>query len=189
MNHDLDTRSGWPEELRVLLERHPRTLWKEHGTATTQFWLAQHDSFRRHCAALRDAADELRASRMAPHELCAQIVPRLQGFIGHLYGHHQVEDYHYFPVFRAHEQRLVHGFDVLARDHEVIHAGLERLVAAVNDLIAVVRGVTADGAAAVGPMLAAERYVQTSETLIKQLVRHLEDEEDLVIPVMLARGD
>ena len=43
--------------------------------------------------------------------------PRLQTLLGNLHGHHQIEDHHYFPVFRQAEPRLAAGFGLLANDH------------------------------------------------------------------------
>jgi iron-sulfur cluster repair protein YtfE (RIC family) len=181
---DIDTRRGWPDDLCGLLKQHPRSAWRTHGTPMTDFWLQQHDSFRNQCAALQAATDDFRAGQTAPDEFCLWVAPRLHGFIGHLHGHHQVEDFHYFPAFRAAEQQLAAGFDVLANDHQVIHSGIDELVRTTNEFIAAVRNPAAkDSRHHVG-----DRYVAASELLYKRLVRHLNDEEDLVIPVMLARG-
>jgi len=182
---NLDTRSGWPDDLCVLLKEHPRSVWRTHGSALTEFWLYQHDAFRRQCAALQAATDDYRQGRKPADELCSWIAPRLQEFFGHLHGHHQVEDFHYFPALRIVDQRLAAGFDTLARDHAVIHTGADALFAAIHEFMAIVRHSppTNDSQRHAG-----DRYVAASETLYSQLLRHLEDEEDLVIPVMLAQG-
>lgn len=183
---DIDTRKGWPDDLCGLLKEHPRSAWRTHGSPMTAFWLQQHDSFRRQCAALRAATDAYRAGESSPDEFCLWVTPRLQGFIGHLHGHHQVEDFHYFPAFRAAEQNLAEGFDILANDHELIHSGIDELVQTINEFIASVRNAPStneDSRRHIG-----DRYIASSELLYKRLLRHLDDEEDLVIPVMLARG-
>lgn len=36
---------------------------------------------------------------------------------------------------------------------------------------------------------AAETYAEVSGTLLRRMLRHLDDEEDLVIPLMLTRGE
>lgn len=169
--------------MRVLLQAHPRSIWQAQGSAMTEFWLHQHDSFRRQCAALQTATDEFRSGQRAADEFCLWVAPRLESFIAHLHGHHQVEDFHYFPAFRAAEQRLAAGFEALAGDHALIHAGVESLFAAVNEFVAAVRH---DASNRDGQRHAGDRYVAASELLYKRLLRHLHDEEDLVIPVMLA---
>ena len=209
MDGDIDTRTGWPEHLLVLLKQHPREVWRARGSAMTEFWLAQHDSFRRQCAALRSATDDFRAERRGARELGTWMAPRIEHFAAHLHGHHQVEDFHYFPAFRAAEPRLVSGFDALARDHELLHSSLEATIGTARALLAAVAdgalggggsggssGSGSASASASGPSdagangsigrRAGERFVEASERLYTRVLRHLADEEDLVIPVMLA---
>jgi hypothetical protein len=37
--------------------------------------------------------------------------------------------------------------------------------------------------------LAGDRYADASDRLLKNLLRHLDDEEDLVVPLILDRGE
>ena len=37
--------------------------------------------------------------------------------------------------------------------------------------------------------IAADRYAEANEPLLKQLVHHLDEEEDLIIPLILDRGE
>ena len=41
-------RTGWPDHLKVLLERYPREVWSAHQNLgqTARFWLQRHDMFR-----------------------------------------------------------------------------------------------------------------------------------------------
>ncbi|KAB2928534.1 MAG: hypothetical protein F9K24_21850 [Leptonema illini] len=45
---DLDRRTGWPDELRFLLNRYPRDAWPAHANLgeMARFWLGIHDGFR-----------------------------------------------------------------------------------------------------------------------------------------------
>ena len=45
MSLDLDTRTGWPDELRLLLDRFPRVVWPDHVNLgqVARFWLDIHD--------------------------------------------------------------------------------------------------------------------------------------------------
>ena len=58
----LETRSGWPETLRLLVDRYPRETWQTHANlgAMAQFWLQRHDMFRSIAAALTDATTGFR---------------------------------------------------------------------------------------------------------------------------------
>jgi hemerythrin-like domain-containing protein len=183
IDFDIDRRSGWPDELRVLLNEYPRETWRTRRSALAEFWLDKHDFFRRHTEALRGAADDYREQRRTPPEFGAWVAPRLQSYISHLHGHHQIEDFHYFPAFRAAEARLASGFDVLASDHDLLHQGIVELVEAINAFIATFG--QADVPDADAQRYAGDRFVDAGELLYKRLLRHLDDEEDLIIPVML----
>lgn len=182
---DIDSRTGWPDELKVLLEKYPRDSWRSRPSPVAQFWLDKHDWFRHQSSALKSAGDDYREGRSDPMTFVTWLAPRLQNFIAHLHGHHQVEDYHYFPAFRAAEQRLAPGFDALAADHELLHDGISEIVATVNAFIEAAR---AGNPANDATRHAADRYLSSSETMFRRLLRHLGDEEDLIIPVMLDRG-
>jgi hypothetical protein len=181
----LDRRTGWPADLRLLCDRYPREGWETHENlgAMGRFWLQRHDMFREIGGALTDATTAFREGTASAADFRAWFAPRLQFFLQQLNSHHQVEDLHYFPVFQAAEARLAHGFTVLERDHEVIH---EQIVATVERANAFLRAAVNDP----GPLRAAgERYVETSSGLLRLLTRHLGDEEDLIIPLILDRGE
>lgn len=187
LNSDIDTRTGWPDELRVLLRDHPRETWAASTSQMVQFWIEKHGYLRRQSMALMQAADEFRASRISSLQFGAWIAPRLQGFLAELHGHHQVEDYHYFPAFRAADPRLEAGFDVLARDHERLHEGIAHIVESVNAFITTLQNAESGAANADAQRLAADRYIEAAGLMHTRIHRHLEDEEDLIIPLMLAR--
>ena len=181
----LDSRAGWPADLRLLADRYPREVWGSHANlgALAQFWLQRHDMFREIGAALTDATTAFREGTASVEDFRAWFPPRLQFFLQQLNSHHQVEDLHYFPVFQAAEARLAHGFDVLETDHNVIHAQIAATVETAN---AFLRAPVNDP----DPLrLTGERYVETSDALLRLLTRHLADEEDLIIPLILDRGE
>jgi iron-sulfur cluster repair protein YtfE (RIC family) len=183
----IDQRKGWPAELRVLLEEYPRDSWRANASPLARFWIDKHGHFRHQATALKAAADAYRNERSTAPDLGAWLAPRLQSFVMELHGHHQIEDFHYFPAFRTAEPRLAAGFDVLAGDHELLHGGILDLVEATNAFFATLGA--ADAGSADAQRHAADRYIEVSERMYRRLARHLDDEEDLIIPVMLARGD
>jgi hemerythrin-like domain-containing protein len=180
----LDTRAGWPADLRLLIARYPREVWSDHANlgAMAQFWLQRHDMFREIGAALEEATTAYRAGTASAADFRAFFPPRLQFFLQQLNAHHQIEDLHYFPVFQAAEARLAHGFDVLEADHHLIHRQIDATVEAANGFL---RTAVNDDAA----KLAGERYAQASGRLLRLLTQHLGDEEDLIIPLILDRGE
>lgn len=185
MTLDLDGRSGWPEDLRVLIDRYPRAVWQGHVNLgdLARFWLHIHDGFRRSSLALARGAADFREGRMPAEEYRAWFRPRLETFLGHLEGHHSIEDYQFFPVFSRAEPRLVRGFEVLESDHENIHATMVETVDAANGFL------RADMGDRDALMRAADAYAAASQKLLRKLGRHLEDEEDLIIPLILDRGE
>lgn len=186
LNNGIDERTGWPEELRTLLKRYPRETWRSQRSPMAEFWLERHEHFRHQANAMQQVAEQYRHGQQSAAEFSTWITPRLQFFLSSLHGHHQIEDFHYFPAFRASERELAPGFDVLARDHELIHAAISDIVEKINAFLETVRA--RESADADSIRFAGDRYCETSERLFRRLLRHLEDEEDLIIPIMLDRG-
>ncbi len=178
-------RTALPEDLRFLLEKYPREQWLQHENVhgMAQMWLQRHDMFRELGVILSGAIDDYREDRRSAQDFAQFFAPRLNFFLGHLDGHHNVEDQHYFPVFARVETRLKRGFDILDSDHHLIHDALERNAETAN---AFIRGLE-------GPSdrlrFAADAYADENAGLVAMLSRHLDDEEDLIIPLILDRGD
>jgi len=137
----LDTRNGLPAEWLALLQRHPRAGWPGHPGLgmTAAFWLERHAAFRSLGAALEEATQKFRGGGLATagsaDDFQAWFAPRLQLLLSELNGHHQVEDLHYFPLFRRAEPRLVPGFALLDRDHKTLHLSLVETAEAANALL------------------------------------------------------
>jgi hemerythrin-like domain-containing protein len=180
----LDTRTGWPADLRLLIDRYPREVWEGHANlgAMAQFWLQRHAMFREIAAALEQATGAFRVGTASAQDLRAWFPSRLQFFLQQLNAHHQIEDLHYFPVFQAAEARLAQGFDVLETDHRVIHEQIEATVEAANLFLRT--AVNDDAMRGAG-----ERYAAANDALLRLLAQHLADEEDLIIPLILDRSE
>ena len=181
----LASRSGWPDDLRVLLAKYPREQWQGHANLgeMAQFWLSRHDMFRELAATLREIETEFREGRLPAVEFPRQFVPRLQFMLSQLNAHHQIEDHHFFPIFRAADERLARGFDVLEGDHHAIHADMARVAETANALLRALQG-HADAQRRCG-----DDYAAASGALLKGLICHLDDEEDLIVPLILDRGE
>ena len=181
----LSSRRGWPTELRALLTRYPREQWAGHANVgeMARFWLSRHAMFRELAAAIQTVETQFRAGTLPAADFPRQLVPRLQFLLSQLDAHHQIEDLHYFPIFRAAEARLVRGFDVLEADHHAIHADMAATADTANALLRALAG-DADALRRCG-----DDYVTASGALLKGLVRHLDDEEDLIVPLILDRGE
>ena len=181
----LARRSGWPDDLRVLVARYPRERWDVHPNLgeMARFWLSRHAMFRELSAAIEQIAAHLRAGKLPPQEFARQFVPPLQFMLDQLNVHHQIEDLHYFPIFRAADDRLARGFDVLEGDHHHIHADMARTAGTANALLRSLQG-GGDTMRRCG-----DDYADASAALLKGLARHLDDEEDLIVPLILDRSE
>jgi len=182
---DLLSRTGWPGELTLLLRRYPRETWDDHANMgrMARFWLDIHGGFRRAGATLTASTGDFREGLVTPERFRAWYGPRLQTFLNHLNGHHQIEDFQMFPLFGAAEPQLVRGFDVVEADHGVIHAAMDRMADTANAFMQV------DPGDRDKMRFAGDAYADAGDALMAMLARHLGDEEDLVIPLILDRGE
>jgi iron-sulfur cluster repair protein YtfE (RIC family) len=181
----LARRDGWPEDLRVLIARFPREQWQDHANLgeMARFWLSRHEMFRELAAMIQTIETQFREGQLQAAEFPRHLVPRLQFLLSQLDLHHRIEDLHYFPIFRAAETRLVRGFDVLESDHHAIHADMEQTAQTANALL---RALASEPQAL---QRCGENYAAASAALLKGLIRHLDDEEDLIVPLILDRGE
>lgn len=111
-----------------------------------------------------------------------QLIPALQSFLQHLDGHHRVESGQYFPMMRRIEPKIGAGIDLLDRDHDAIHETLEALF---RNGLAFHQAVSTNAADVTDR---ANRLSDLIDGNACPLLRHLEDEEDIVIPLIQLRG-
>jgi hemerythrin-like domain-containing protein len=182
---DLLIRTGLPDDLRFLLAKYPRSEWQQHDNVRgmANLWLERHAMFREMGKLLTGAIGDYREERKTAPEFANFFAPRLNFFLGQLDGHHNVEDAHYFPVFARAEARLKRGFDILDGDHHAIHGALEANADTAN---AFLRALSENGDK---QRFAADAYAEQNTRLVAMLSRHLDDEEDLIVPLILERGD
>lgn len=179
----LDIRAGLPDALRALVERIPRDSWQSHPNfdQLVSFWLERHMMFRKLTEMLQSDARSLIDKRMEQRDY-ANRLGRFGGmFVNELHGHHQIEDHHYFPVLARAEPDFARGFEILDTDHHAIDAALNRFVESANAIL------QSGG----DRLLFHDRTGRFSDELTevaRLLNRHLEDEEELVAPVLLKHG-
>ena len=181
----LEERTGLPDDLRFLVAQYPRETWQNHANlgGMAQFWLRRHGMFRDLGALLNRGILRFREGELDRAEFTGWFVPRLNFFLGQLSGHHQIEDHHYFPVFRRAERRLARGFDILDRDHHILHDALDSNASAMRELLRLLHDSPQSGQSA------ADAYADNTYSLVAMMMRHLEDEEDLIVPVILDQGE
>jgi hypothetical protein len=177
----LGSRS-WASDLLFLLERFPRPGWAGNPVLGDlgHFWLAKHAAIRGLGGRLTRTGLEMREGRLEAVRFRDGFVPDLRRFLEALESHHQVEDHHYFPIFRSIEPRMASGFEVLEGDHGVLHGQIGVVVELATGLA---RESDADLL-----LERAEAYVGAVDILTGGLDLHLADEEDLVIPLLASRS-
>lgn len=176
----LDVRTGLPETLRALLDACPRIGWTDHPNfeGLTRFWLERHLMFRQVLDRMLAVTDTL-ADGGAPDVGSVQIYRLAELLLGELHGHHRIEDGHYFPELRRLAPALALGFDLLDRDHLALDRALGDFATDTNAVLQSLRA---------GDRGQAPRYRDALVQFRRLLDRHLEDEEDLVVPVLLKHG-
>jgi len=177
----LASRTGLPTGFRYLLEEFPRDRWTSKLDETAAFWLQMHGSFRGHQAHMDGLVGQWRANGDLT-ALHRQLIPALQSFLQHLDGHHRIESGQYFPMMRTIEPKIGAGIDLLDRDHDAIHEALETLFKGGLAFHQAVMGAAPD---------AGDKAAHLSDLIeagARPLLRHLDDEEDIVIPLIQLRG-
>ncbi|PTW49776.1 hemerythrin HHE cation binding domain-containing protein [Rhodovulum kholense] len=178
----LALRTGLPDTLRVLLADYPRDLWDSTvpPDGVTRFWLDRHIMFRSLLAQMEDEARHLYAGAAPPEPAIRAVRRQAAILLSELYGHHKIEDLHYFPQLAALEPRLGAGFEILDADHHALEGHLDALATAVGTLI---------GAEPEAQHDAAGRLQARLDRFGGFLDRHLFDEEEIVVPILLRHGE
>lgn len=177
--NDLRRRTELSPTLRRYLVALERDGWSRHPRygGLPSFWMSMHASLRDGSGQLvggLEALMDVPAGAVAEAVARSRVVDLGDDLIGVTHHHHQVEDTHYFPLFLRAVPALQDPLRLLDGDHRVLaaaivetEAGLDRLRRGAAD-----RDAVAD---LLGP----------SRELARILERHLHDEEEVVIPLLL----
>jgi len=179
---DIETRPGLPEYLRKLADTYPRDIWESHHNYNdlTQFWLSRHIMFRDIIARLQsDTQNYLEADNDGQAK---STLFRMTGFFLHqLHEHHTIEDHHYFPLLIPYDSDLKRGFELLDGDHQALDKNIHDLAQKTNALSEALQSQK-------DPRPAAQIVLETQQNFEKFLDRHLVDEEELIVPIILEYG-
>lgn len=179
----LSAREALPDALKVLLADYPREAWyADPGFGDLiRFWLDRHLMFRRLLGMIEQGAQSAAEGKTDRRRFAAELSRLGSMFAGELHGHHMIEDHHYFPHLRGLDARLEHGFDLLDSDHHDLDAHLAGFAENAN---AVIRSAS-EGIPSSDPV---RRFIDGLNETGRFLDRHLTDEEDLIVPVLLKHG-
>jgi hemerythrin-like domain-containing protein len=176
----LNLRFGLPDALRVLLDEYPRQGWVSHPSyqGLISFWLDRHMIFRKLMEKLQEDAVACEAGKLDAEQHKVQLARFGSMFVGELHGHHNIEDAHYFPVLKQKDPRIAAGFELLDKDHHALDAHLNAFVQHANGVLQPSNDIAG----------ALERFIDNAHKLDRLLNRHLTDEEEVVVPVILKYG-
>jgi len=180
---DLAQRDGLPDALCVLLKDYPRKLWETDPgfDGLIRFWLERHMMFRKVVAEMQSDARNLVDAKIAPDQYAARLSRYGGMFVNGLHEHHTIEDTYYFPKLATKDQRIEGGFAILDKDHHDIDALLNAFVASANGILQA-RDKRTQMHSLVG-------HFEAELTELERLLdRHLNDEEELIVPVILKFG-
>ena len=180
-NHSIHERQGLPTEMQILLRDYPRAAWPDHPNFARSIrnWMGAHKMFRQLGELCRSDTEQY----LDKNQDAGVYAGRLGHFgnllVANLHGHHTWEDRSFFPELQNADSRFESGLNTLESDHEVLDDVLQRFTNAANRVIKLVQ---LDEVQARNE--AAELH-GTSAEIERFLARHLTDEEDLVVPILL----
>lgn len=174
---NLTTRPGLPPHLRALVEELPRRTWEQQpgfgGLAA--FWLDRHLDFRHLTGLLQTDVETLLDGGMSADNHAQRLAHYGTNLLQSLHGHHQIEDDHYFPMMAKMDPRVSTGFTLLDADHHALDTLIAGFAGAANAVLQTQPD-------------APQKFHATLVQFNHLLIRHLEDEEDIVIPMILKHG-
>ena len=174
-------RQGLPEEMQILLRDYPRESWPGHPNfaASIQNWMGAHVMFRR-----LSAQSERQVEAYLEGDLDADGFAERFGYFGdlllrNLHGHHTWEDRKFFPELSAADDRFDHGLAMLEADHIEMDGLLDAFSRQGNRAVMLAHMDPDQAYEEAGKLLPQVGAIRGF------LQRHLTDEEELVVPILL----
>lgn len=182
-DHHVLSRQGLPDAIRRRLITLPRDEWRDHDNyliSNARALQRNHNSLKRqarqYCGALthlQNLADEDRNTE-ANRQLLKTIGSHGQTLKRNLHSHHGFEDSSVFPVLRREHPRLAAGFELLEKDH----LALDLLLDDINQQLSGFSALAHDPR----KREIAHDHARRLEALLH---RHMDDEEDIIVPIYL----
>ena len=172
---------GMPSEMQGLLADYPRDTWEAHPgfKQRTQNWLGAHDMFRKLANITRKETERYLDKSIASDDFAARLSYYGDALVRNLHGHHNFEDHSYFPELSAADPRFDAGLDILEKDHEALDVVLQSFTETANRAIKLIDLDEKQARDESGKLHG------VAVTIEKFLKRHLSDEEELAVPIIL----
>ena len=182
MLDQIDIRTvDMPSDMQLLLADYPRDSWEAHPgfRDKTRHWLGAHQMFRQLSALTRKETEGFLEKIRAADDFAARLSYYGNLLVRNLHGHHGWEDQSYFPELSAADPRFNVGLEILEKDHESLNRILDEFTKTANRAIKLVQ---LDETASRGD---AGKLHSIAEGIEAFLERHLGDEEELAVPIIL----
>jgi len=170
-----------PTEMRQLLDIYPRDTWEAHPgfREKIRHWLGAHQMFRRLADYLRSDAETYLDKGTEAGDYAGRLSHYGNALVGNLHGHHGWEDRSYFPELSAADPRFdVHAV-LLEKDHADLDIVLDGFTRSANRAIKLIHLDETQARDEVGALHGQAQVIE------RFLARHLTDEEDLAVPIIL----
>ncbi|MEM9434567.1 MAG: hemerythrin domain-containing protein [Pseudomonadota bacterium] len=170
-----------PSEMNVLLDLYPRDGWEDHPgfKAKTRQWMNAHQMFRGLTERILSDTEGFLDKRTDSDTYAGRLSHFGGALVGNLHGHHGWEDHVYFPELSAADPRFEAGLELLEQDHADLDQVLEQFTTTANRVIKLSQLDETQAYDEAGSLH------QTSEAIRAFLKRHLSDEEELAVPIIL----
>lgn len=170
-----------PKDMRFLLKDYPRDAWEAHPgfKDKTRHWLSAHKMFRRVAALVRKDTESYLDAEISPDEFAQRLSYFGGNLIGNLHGHHGWEDRSYFPELSEADPRFDAGLALLEQDHADLDLVLHDFTQKANRVIRLTDLDETQARDETGALHEASAAIEAF------LQRHLSDEEDLAVPIIL----
>ena len=173
-------RIALPASIQQQLLPLTRQDWSKHPSygGSAAFFIKYHGSLLNTVSTLVSQLEALLQLSQPKGYSLAQLQPALRSglhLVERAHHHHQIEDVSYFPQFRKMLPQFSTAIDLLDDDHLVLDEALHHLKRSIQQ---------AYRQKQLPPLYVADLHKQA--TLLKKvLIRHLQDEEEIIIPIFL----
>lgn len=170
-----------PAEMQALLRRYPRDEWEAHPgfRDKTRQWLSAHRGFRGLSDRVCGDTERFIDRNLDPADYAERLSYFGGRLVGNLHGHHSWEDRSYFPELAKADPRFETGLEILEQDHADLDLVLGDFTRLANRTIKLVQLSEPDARDEAGRLHTAAQAIEAL------LARHLSDEEDLAVPIIL----
>ena len=167
--------------MQALLRDYPRDSWPDHPNFARSIrnWMCAHQSFRQLAALIGDQTERYLDKQTGADEYADNLGYFGNLLVQNLHGHHTWEDRTYFPELMRADSRFEQGLDMLEHDHLALDEVLDDITLTANRAIQLHQLDPAEMKDEAGRL---HGFISKLQAFLD---RHLADEEDLVIPILL----